>query len=174
MAIKVLITSDSHGNTELLLSTIRREKPDFFIHLGDIEDLRTRVEKELGVPKTPCVFIKGNCDYSSQGDLKNNAVFRLGGHKFYCCHGHLEHVNYGFDRLLLSANEKECDIALYGHTHVPHDEFMTAPFSGDLVHVINPGSIARPRGGSSKSYVIMTIKDDGAYDVEFKTPPTEA
>ena len=172
--MKVLITSDSHGNTDLLLSVIKAERPDFFIHLGDIEDLKTRVEKELGVPRTPCVFIKGNCDYSSQGDLKNNAVFRLGGHKIYCCHGHLEHVNYGLNSLLLTAADKECDIALYGHTHVPHDEFLQVPFDGPMVHIINPGSVSRPRGGSSKSYAIMTIKNDGAYDVEFKTPQQEA
>ena len=171
--MKVLITSDSHGNTDLLLSVIKAERPDFFIHLGDIEDLKTRVEKELGVPRTPCVFIKGNCDYSSQGDLKNNAVFRLGGHKFYCCHGHLEHVNYGLNSLLLTAADKECDIALYGHTHVPHNEFLQVPFDGPMVHIINPGSVSRPRGGSSKSYAIMTIKNDGAYDVEFKTPQQE-
>ncbi|MCQ2515799.1 MAG: metallophosphoesterase [Saccharofermentans sp.] len=172
--MKVLITSDSHGNTDLLLSIIKEEKPDFFIHLGDIEDDISLVEKELGVPRTPCVFIKGNCDYSSQGELKNNAVFRLGGHKFYCCHGHLEHVNYSLNSLLLSAAKKECDIALYGHTHVPHDEFLMVPFDGSMVHIINPGSVARPRGGSSRSYAIMTIKNDGAYDVEFKTPSLEA
>jgi len=173
MAI-ILITSDSHGNTELLLSIIKKEKPDFFIHLGDLEDFRSRVEKELGVPRTPCVFIRGNCDSKSCGDLKDNAVFRYGGHKFYCCHGHYEHVNYGKDNLVLSAAEKECDIALYGHTHVPHDEFIQVPFGGPLVHVINPGSVARPRGGSSKSYVIMRVKESGAYEVEFKNPEVEA
>lgn len=170
MEQKILLTSDSHGNTSLLLSIIKTEKPDFFIHLGDLEDLKSRVEKELDISHKPCIFIRGNCDYSSQGELKENAVFHFCGHRFYCCHGHFERVNYGVDTLSYIACEKNCDIALYGHTHIPHDEFVQLPFRGPLIHVINPGSIARPRGGSSKSYAIIKIKDDGAYSVEFKSP----
>jgi len=168
--MKLVIVSDSHGSTDSVLKVVRHEKPDMLIHLGDLEDSRATVEAGLPSPLMPCVFIKGNCDYSSQGDLSGMSVFSLKGHRFLCTHGHLQHVNYGLDNLLYTAEENKCDIALYGHTHAPFDEFLEVPFTGRKIHVLNPGSIARPRGGSQKSYIVMTIKDDGAYEVLFKNP----
>ena len=42
----------------------------------------------------------------------------------------------------------------------------------DGVMVINPGSIAKPRQeGWRKSYVVMTIGEDGAVDVKLKYLP---
>lgn len=166
--MKILLVSDSHGRSDLLYKAYDLEKPDMVIHLGDLEDLKATVETRLGSPKTPCVFIKGNCDYRSQGDLRNQSVFSLHGHRFYCTHGHLEHVNYGLERLVYYAEDQRCDIAIYGHTHVPYDGFIDGSFGGPKVHVLNPGSIALPRGGSSRSYMIMNLKDSGAYDVELK------
>ena len=164
----LIIVSDSHGRSDLLYRIAELEKPDMILHLGDLEDSRATVERQLGAPKIPCVFIKGNCDFRSQGELLNSSVFTLKGHRFYLTHGHLVHVNYGLDTLVYTAEENRCDIAIFGHTHVPFNEFMDGSFGGPKIHVLNPGSIALPRGGSSKSYMVMNLKDDGAYDVTLK------
>ena len=85
--MKILIASDSHRMTANLLTAIDREKPDMLIHLGDIEDDPNPVAAAAGSPETPCIFIKGNCDYYSSGSvLIRRSVFTLHGHRFYCCH----------------------------------------------------------------------------------------
>ena len=71
-------------------------------------------------------------------------------------------MNYGFENLCYSAREIECDIVLFGHTHMPFDEDF------DGVRVMNPGSISLPRGGNRKSYMVMTFEEDGSYGVELK------
>ena len=168
--MKILVTSDSHGNSTLLYKAAEKENPDMFIHLGDIEDDADEVAKRIGAPKIPCVFIKGNCDsYYSRGNLQSSAVFSLKGHRFYCTHGHIQSVNYGLDKLVFYALDEDCDIALYGHTHIPFNEFIEGSFGAGKVHVMNPGSIALPRGGSSRSYMVIDLKDSGAYNVELKT-----
>ena len=167
--MRILIVSDSHGRSDRLYQAADIENPDMIIHLGDLEDTVDPVAARLGAPKIPIVFIKGNCDFRSQGDMQDHSVFTLKGHRFYCTHGHLVHVNYGIDTLLYTAEENRCDIALYGHTHVPCDEFADGSFGGPKIHVLNPGSISRPRGNSQRSYMIMNLKDDGAYDVALKT-----
>ena len=96
-------------------------------------------------------------------------MFDLNGHRFYCTHGHKQGVGYGLENLMYTALENDCDIALYGHTHVPFDDvFEGFGDAGENVRIINPGSISLPRGGSKKSYVVMTFDDEGNYDIEHK------
>lgn len=167
--MKILIASDSHGRSDRLFRAADLEHPDMIIHLGDLEDMRNSVEQRLGAPKVPCVFIKGNCDFRSQGELLPSSVFTLKGHRFFCTHGHLYSVNYGIDTLVYAAEENNCDIVLYGHTHIPFNDFVDGSFGRPKVHVLNPGSISIPRGGSSRSYMVMDLRDSGAYDVFLKT-----
>ena len=179
--MKILIVSDSHRVNANLKTAIDRERPDMLIHLGDIEDGEKAVELWAGAPKTPCIFIKGNCDrYLGSAELRDLAVFSLFGHRFFCCHGHREYVNYGLTELCLAAAAQNCDIALFGHTHVPYDNWGDAvkaynkyyneadPYASAGIRVLNPGSISLPRGGSPQSYMVMEMKDDGNYTVILK------
>ena len=112
--MKILIVSDSHRMNGNLKIAIDREKPDMLIHLGDIEDAERTVALWAGAPKTPCVFIKGNCDrYSGSEELRDRAVFPLKGHRFYCCHGHNEYVHYDLTGLC----EEYQVVILYYRTH---------------------------------------------------------
>jgi len=163
--MKILVVSDSHGHNEQVKKAIDAETPDMLIHLGDVCDDLSELESWMHVPEKPCIFVKGNCDgYRPQ--QKNAAVFGLYGHRFLCVHGHLQGVDYGYDRLLYLADENKCDIVLHGHTHVPHD----AEFDGSFgkVRVMNPGSVTNPRGGSSRSYIVINMKEDGEYEAVFK------
>ncbi len=165
MIEKILIVSDSHGESSNIRLAIDRERPDMLIHLGDITAEAREVENWLNESKgepVPAVFLRGNCDRPSRRSLQEKAVFSLNGHRFFCTHGHLLSVNYGLQNLTYAALEEECDIALFGHTHVPCDEEWMG------VRMLNPGSIARPRGGSAKGYLLMTFDEDSGYTVERK------
>ena len=160
--MKVLVVSDSHRDTQSVIDVIEKEKPDMLIHLGDLETDTSEIEKAMQVPVHPCVFIRGNCD-GYERDLKPVAVFDLCGHRFFCTHGHSQGVYMSYDNLIYSAEENDCDIALFGHIHQPVDESF-----GD-VRILNPGSISKPRGGSRKSYIVMEMSEDGEYSVSFGT-----
>ncbi|MCR4689499.1 MAG: metallophosphoesterase [Saccharofermentans sp.] len=178
--MKILVLSDSHRVSSNVIKAIEKESPDYLIHLGDIEDDTEYIARKAGAPKVPCIFIRGNCDYSSN-ELWQKAVFNLKGHRFYCAHGHKERVNYGLATLALSAQEEGCDIAIFGHTHIPYDSFAEAlpihNYYGDdnfrsfapNLRILNPGSIAIPRGGSQKGYMLIDMQDSGAYTVTYKT-----
>lgn len=160
--MKVLVVSDSHRDTQSVIDVIEKEKPEMLIHLGDLETDTSELEAAMQVPVHPCVFIRGNCD-GYERNLKPVAVFDLCGHRFFCTHGHSQGVYMSYDNLIYSAEEKDCDIALFGHIHQPVDETF-----GD-VRILNPGSISRPRGGSRKSYIVMEMSEDGEYSVSFGT-----
>ena len=178
--MKILIVSDSHGNNGPLRTAIMKEAPDMLIHLGDSEYSQSEIAQWAGSPKTPCIFIRGNCDtISFNKDVKSDAVFSLKGHKFYCTHGHRQRVNFGLLNLSLSAQEQGCDICLFGHTHVPYDSFGDAITEFDRYYesggfnasprMLNPGSVSYPRGGSARGYMLMEMEEDGRYDVKYRT-----
>ena len=79
----------------------------------------------------------------------------FGGHKIYAVHGHREGVGMGLSALRYNALQNECDIALYGHTHIPYlDE------NEDDVTILNPGSISLPRQDDrKKTYAIIDIDE---------------
>lgn len=179
--MKVLIVSDSHGMNGPLRTVIMRESPDMLIHLGDAEYSQSEIASWAGSPKTPCIFVKGNCDsyYCDQSLVRDTAVFELKGHKIFCAHGHKQRVNYGLLTLSLTAQEQGCDIAMFGHTHVPYDSFGDAISKFDRFYdsggyapgprILNPGSLSLPRGGSGRGYMIMDMEEDGRYDVIYRT-----
>jgi len=82
--------------------------------------------------------------------------------------------------LSLTAQEQGCDICMFGHTHVPYDSFGDAISDFNRYYesgfgttagprILNPGSIAIPRGGSKRGYMVMEMEDDGRYEVFYRT-----
>jgi putative phosphoesterase len=179
--MRILIVSDTHGINGPLRAVILKEKPDMLIHLGDSEYNQAEIAGWAGSPKTPCIFVRGNCDTTSYVPelVRNDAVFTLKGHKIFCTHGHRHKVNYGLLTLSLTAQEEGCDIVMFGHTHVPYDSFgdSISEFSRFYEsafgegpsgpRILNPGSLSLPRGGSSRGYMILEMEDDGRYDVKY-------
>ena len=49
--IKAAVFSDTHGNTALMLETVRRVRPDVLIHLGDHERDAQELRREF--PEIP-------------------------------------------------------------------------------------------------------------------------
>jgi|SRR3712207_217 len=155
--MRLLILSDSHQSIDRLnkLVELIHDEIDIIIHAGDnYRDavfLRERTKK-------PIIAVVGNCDFES-ADIEIS--FELEGVKFFLTHGHRYSVKYGPDVLVTKALEEGANIAIYGHSHIKFDSYV----SGLLV--INPGSLSLPRDGSRGSYVVMDI-ENGSYEYEYR------
>ncbi len=149
---RVLIVSDSHGNNDNVREAIKKAgKIDLMIHLGDVGRDYLEVERMSGIPT---YIVAGNNDYGR--GLRDMCIIYIGEHKCLLTHGHRQHVHFGVDRLRYLALENECDIAMYGHTHVPFLEE-----DPEDVTILNPGSISLPRQiGHEKTFLIMEIDDE--------------
>lgn len=161
--LRILIMSDSHGrneNVELAIKQVREEIGEFqmLIHLGDVGDAR-EIESLAGVP---CYIVRGNTDYDAK--LLNANVIEAGGHRIFATHGHLYQVDMRLDLLRFAALENDCDIAMYGHTHVPYLEE-----DPDDVTILNPGSISKPRQADHRyTYMVMEIDDEDEVTYELR------
>ena len=161
--LRILVMSDSHGrneNVELAIAQVREEIGEFqmLIHLGDVGDAR-EIESLAGVP---CYIVRGNTDYDAK--LLNANVIEAGGHRIFATHGHLYQVDMRLDLLRFAALENDCDIAMYGHTHVPYLEE-----DPDDITILNPGSISKPRQADHRyTYMVMEIDDEDEVTYELR------
>ena len=69
-------------------------------------------------------------------------------------HGHMDNVKMSPLNLLYRAQELDCKAVLFGHTHQAAYEEV------DGIYLVNPGSLSRPRDGSSGSYAIINTEPD--------------
>lgn len=150
--MKVLVISDSHGNLDNVEKIMNRHKKfDLVIHLGDIIGQDETLKSICGCPVK---VVKGNCDYYTENKITE--VFELEHNTIMATHGHHYSVDWGIDGLYYAAQENKCNIAMYGHTHIPEI------FEQGDVTIINPGSVSRPRQLNRKpSYIIMDIDKNG-------------
>ena len=150
--MKVLIVSDTHrrhGNLETVLENVG--KMDLLIHLGDAEGEEDYIEAIAGCPVE---IIAGNNDFFS--NLDKEKVILLGKYKVLLTHGHYYNVSLGIESLYQEAIDRDCDIAMYGHTHRPFLE------QRGEVTILNPGSLSYPRQeGRKPSYMMMYMEEDG-------------
>lgn len=141
--MKIIVASDSHYQNDILDKLIEHY-PDaaLYLHCGDLED------DPAYFPKW--IFVRGNNDY--YGDFKDERIIRVGQHKILMLHSHRCSFMHREEQMVAMAYENECDIVLYGHTHVPKMTWKNGVF------LMNPGSTRSPRDGNSPSYGILTIE----------------
>ena len=131
--MRVLIISDTHGHLENLKRVVKKiRKVDYCIHCGDVEGDEDVIP---GIVDAPCTFVRGNNDFG--GNLPKDIVISLEGHRIFVTHGHYYDVAWDTRELVELAKEKNCEVAMYGHTHRP-DVQIAGPGG---VSVINPGSL---------------------------------
>lgn len=155
---KYLVFSDSHGRDEKMLMIVDRHKDEIegIFFLGDMENSGDMLRNSF---PGPVYMVRGNCDWSLQAPAFQ--VFRLHGHTVAMAHGHRQHVNMGIDTLKYWAQEKEADVVMYGHTHVPFVEQTS------VMTVLNPGSISRPRqSGHIPTYAMIDFMENGEIAIE--------
>lgn len=164
--MKLLILSDIHGDFESLDKIIKSENFDELVILGDLfsygysleNDKEKQIITLLQKYKNKLTLIKGNCDvfvnYEAYG-LQTFDVITLPFNKHLITFTHGNKYSKGF------LPEYHGDIFISGHTHIP-----SLTKEREIIYA-NPGSVGRPRGGSTKSYIIfdnnkITIKDINA------------
>lgn len=149
----VVIFSDSH-NSSFNMSEVMKRYPnaECVIHLGD--GCGDTSYLSLG-PATGLLCVKGNCDLMSREPVYNRVD--LCGVDIIMCHGDAYGVKYGVGRYEAHALRERCDVALFGHTHVPYKNVIETPEKN--IVVFNPGSVSRPFG-SGPTYGLLRIDGD--------------
>ena len=150
--MKILVLSDSHGRRDLVKKCIEQH-PDVkaVLHLGDLaSDIRGM---EQLFPEKQFYCVRGNCDFDS--DLPGELLITLQGTGILLTHGHLHGVKYSMTHLAVMARNKGAKIALFGHTHVPYNQYHEG------VYILNPGSLAYPRDCSKPSFGLIDIMSNG-------------
>lgn len=129
--IKLLIFSDSHGDTGTMLDVAQRERPDEIIHLGDC--LRDAQTLSFAVPEVHLVTVPGNCDGWTRE--RSSLVLQREGARILLGHGHQWQVKSGSSLAVAAAREAGADILLYGHTH------RAVCRREGALWVLNPGTV---------------------------------
>lgn len=145
---KILILSDTHGNTDIIEQILDNESYDIAIHAGDYEcDLKF-------IKKYFDYHVGGNNDFDSN---QKELFFEIENKKFYLAHGHqlgsyldLDTKSY-MEKYL---NQFDVDVLIHGHTHINKIWNFNNKF------IVNPGSTTYPRGKTKSSYIRAIIKDD--------------
>lgn len=149
--MRILVISDSHRRTNVI-DKILASQPEarhvFFLgdNVSDIEDF------EFIYPEKIFHTVSGNCDYASLIPCVGLEI--LEGCRILYTHGHTFGVKGGTGALLKEAKLKNCQIALFGHTHTSQTVYA------DGVYLVNPGSCSSPRNGRA-SYAVIDITPGG-------------
>jgi len=151
--MNILVFSDSHGYLENMKNVLRQYEKEikYVIHLGDYDKDVLKIKSCFLDYKF--INVSGNCDFGT--NLPSEKFFSLYDKRFFITHGHKYNVKYNLVKLSYSAEEKNADICLFGHTHIP----MTACLNNILY--MNPGSISQPRLGNSYTYGMISVSKTG-------------
>ncbi len=153
--MRIVVISDSHRRYQVI-EGILVSQPDarHIFFLGD--NTADIVQVQQRFPDRIFHIVAGNCDF-----YDTNPVFgieRLENIGIFYTHGHSLGVKGGTERLLEIARQRDCKIALYGHTHRAAVEYI------DGVYLLNPGSCAQSREGKN-SYMVVDIEKNGIMPV---------
>ena len=169
---KIMIASDIHGDAKTAEALLRRfdeSGADRLVILGDIlyhgprNDLPEgyapkRVIELLCPYADKLLCVRGNCDTEVDQMvltfpiLADYAYILTDGLRIFVTHGHKYNTQ-------TPPPLAEGDILLHGHTHI-----LTCEKFGEDNIYLNPGSVAIPKGGNPRTYMVyenrcFTVKD---------------
>ena len=160
--MEYLVLSDSHGKAELIDRALELQvcAPDAVLFLGDgIRDLRVLEYQDICVRP-----VRGNCDFYTLFEGQSapeHALIEVGAYRILMMHGHTHGVKGGMGRAVAFAAQAGADVLLYGHTHLPRQEWLDAGecFCGrELTKpllVCNPGALQDGKFGT------LTVNNQG-------------
>ena len=159
--MEFLCLSDSHGCTKNILEVLSRQikRPDGIIFLGD--GLRDFTYCDLG--DIPLYSVRGNCDsklFPIELYADDERILDIYGKKIMLTHGHTYGVKSGMSRLIYAAAEKNADVVLFGHTHIPLEAYIDKDNSEMLdkpLYIMNPGSV----GSYDGDFGLLTVTRKG-------------
>ncbi len=177
---RLLVLSDTHGHYAVVEAILREFGPlcDALLFAGDgmwdfVQYLENAQESDRLTASLPpvVVFVAGNGDgeqyrvtISSSGDtpepedvpgytlnIPARQIVHACGYSIFLVHGHRHSVDVSLEVLVDSAHAMDCDIAVYGHTHIA----LSENFSHILA--LNPGSPSRPRGHTAPGFAVLDL-----------------
>ena len=162
--MKALIFSDSHGNSAAMELAIQKNPDaDYFFFLGDgMRDAEALAQK---YPRLAFVAVPGNMDFGyieSFSGIMEEVTLDIDGVRIVLTHGHLRNVRAGLENIAYLAEEKQAQIVLYGHTHIPYRKYLVSIEKGeekDEIILFNPGSIGKTYGEAAPSFGILEVQD---------------
>lgn len=128
--MRLLVFSDTHRRSSGMFRILMDSMPDVLIHLGDLQSDLDDVRAAF--PYLKILSVPGNCDYVPEEVLER----KIGGVRFFLCHGHQYGVKSGLGRLKAEAKKRGVRVVLFGHTHRAHLE------EEDGILYLNPGTAA--------------------------------
>ena len=131
--MRILVLSDTHGDTGSIELALSSAGAALALHLGDCAGDMAFVMRSR--PNLPFHAVCGNCDFISAEPAE--LTLEIGGKRLYLLHGHTKNVQNGDGALLAAAKNRGADIVLYGHTHIARAERV------DGMLLLNPGSAKR-------------------------------
>ena len=151
--MKILVFSDSHGDTKLMyeILDLLSDKIQMVLFSGDnIDDI---IDYTYIFDGIPVHYAAGNCEtrYFEPMDKE----IEVWGKKIFITHGHKYSIKSGHDVIVSEAKARGADICVYGHSHSPEI------FEEQGIFFMNPGSISLPRGISNyPTYGIIDIDEN--------------
>ena len=147
MKSEIIIVSDTHRFSGYLTDLeTAYPQADLYLHLGDLQDDPSRFPKWK--------FVRGNTDDFFPGKLMPSIrIVEQNGIRILMTHSHRFSQASRNEELVRLANENNCSVVLYGHTHVP------AMKKEQGIWLINPGSPSIPRNQSRPCYGRIVIED---------------
>ncbi|MEF2968854.1 phosphodiesterase [Paenibacillus sp. M1] len=171
--MKLMFISDVHGSLHWLnraMEKVEAEAPDQIVLLGDFLNHGPRnplpegynpgqVAETLNRNKDQVIAVRGNCD--SEVDqmllefpmMADYAMLFHEGRRIYVTHGH----GYSMEQL---PPLRPGDVFIQGHTHIPVADRKEG------IYVLNPGSIALPKGNFPHSYGVLANGEFQVKDFE--------
>ncbi len=145
--MRILVVSDIHGRRgHLELALEQQPSAAAVAFLGD--GWRETEEAAQQHPERTFYMVPGNGDFAVMQPAV--LVEMLGGKRFFLTHGHRYGVKYGLLTLQAAARERQAQVVLFGHTHVPYQAYE------DGVWYLNPGSL-----GYDGSYGYVDVVNGG-------------
>lgn len=142
---KIVVISDSHGNSKAIDRIFNEIKFDYLLYLGDgLSDLGIYVNDER------VKLVRGNCDFFSREKIDN--IVAIDNIIIFMTHGDKYGVKSTLRNLYNQVKDLRPNIVCYGHTHRFSNENL------DGITFLNPGSLSSSRG--SNSYAIINIEGE--------------
>ena len=161
--MKILVFSDSHGESALMNDIIKKmhDEIELVLFLGDC--VRDFEDFCYIYPTKQFIPVLGNCDFNDS--VPTDRVVNVDGKKIFMSHGHRYGVKSGHEKIIQEAKKHSADICLYGHSHIANN------IVADGVYLMNPGSMSEPRGSEYPSYGIIEITGG---NIDIKVVETKA